>query len=151
MKYAAILLCLLACSCMNQRKAAKKIQKLLSEYPEMRDTVRLTVHDTVYIPGDTVWKQVLLRTTDTVKVETDRQSVRIVRVPTGSPCDTAEFRAEVLATVKPDTIIVTNTVEVPRFAPCPPEGVADWWRVVAIVLAILLLAAFLINRYTPRP
>ena len=145
----AILLALCLCSCMTQRKAARKIDKLLAQFPEMRDTVRITVTDTIYIPGDTLWRSVILRQTDTVTVENERQSVRIIRVPTGSPCDTAEFRADLLAIAKPDSIPHETTVEVARFAPCPPEGVADWWRFVAIALAVVLVISLLIKRIAP--
>lgn len=152
MKSLLFILCLAVLpSCMNQRRAAKKIDKLLAQFPEMRDTVRVTVHDTVIVPGDTVVQRVVLRKgPDTVYVNNDRQSVRIIRIPTGSPCDTAEFRADVLATVRADTVIVTNTVEVPRFAPCPPKGVAPWWRTAALVLLVLLVIGYLIGRYLPR-
>lgn len=142
MRYLVLLLLVVACS------PSKRLERLLNKHPELRDTVTVTVHDTVVVPGDTVFRPVLLRRTDTVVVENERQSVRIVRVPTGSPCDTAVFRAEVLATVKPDTVIVTHTVEVPRVVPCPPgERVATWWRTAAIVLFLLLaLLLFLLSR-----
>lgn len=148
-----LLFALLLTSCGIFRSPQSKLEHLVAKYPELRDTVTVTVHDTVVVPADTVFRSVVLRTTDTVTVESEKQSVRIVRVPTGSPCDTAEFRAEILATVKADTVVVTNTVEVPRLSPCPPEEkVASWWKVAAIVEFILLLALYLLRRYpTVRP
>lgn len=139
-----ILTALILTGCITERQAARRINKYVGMFPGLRDTVKVTVHDTIIMPGDTVFRPVLLRRTDTVVVENERQSVRIVRIPTGSPCDTAVFRAEVLATVKPDTVIVTNTVEVPRIVP-GKAGIADWWRTVAIVL-LLLVALFIATR-----
>jgi hypothetical protein len=119
---------------------AKRLQRLLDKHPELADTTTVTLIDTVIVPGDTVLQTVVLHSTDTVTIASERQTIRVVRVPTGSPCDTAAFRAEILGAVKPDTVVVTNTVEVPRLVPCPRgKTVAAWWRAVAIVLALVLL------------
>ncbi len=137
----AIALILAGCS------AEKRLQRLLDKHPELNDTTRITLVDTVLIPGDTLFRPVILRTTDTVTVTNERQTVRLVRVPTGGPCDTAAIHAEILATIAPDTVVVVRTVEVPRVVPCPPgKQVASWWRTVAIVLALVLLAFILFKR-----
>ena len=121
--------------------AERRLQRLLARHPQLNDTTVITVVDTVVVPGETIFKPVVLRTTDTVTVESERQSVRIVRIPTGSPCDTATIRADILARVMPDTMVVTRSVEVARVVPCPPgEKVASWWRTAAIILALLILA-----------
>ena len=143
MRYIIPLLFLLsACS------AEKRLQRLVEKHPELQRTDTITVTDTIYIPGDTLWRQVLLRSTDTIRIENERQSVRVVRIPTGSPCDTAAIALDVLAEVKPDTVYHTVTVEVDRIVPCP-EGstVAAWWRVAALFFALLCVALYLLIRY----
>jgi hypothetical protein len=147
MKYLLPLLFLLsACS------AEKRLQRLVEKNPQLQRTDTITVTDTIYIPGDTLWQQVLLRQTDTIRIENERQSVRVVRIPTGSPCDTAAIALDVLAEVKPDTIYHTVTVEVDRIVPCP-EGstVAAWWRVAALFFLLLCVALYLLIRYPAKP
>jgi hypothetical protein len=140
----AILIALLLASC----SAEKRLQRLVEKHPELQRTDTITVTDTIYIPGDTLWRQVLLRSTDTIRVENERQRVRVVRIPTGSPCDTAAIALDVLAEVKPDTVYHTVTVEVDRIVPCP-EGtaVAAWWRVAALFFLLLCIALYLLIRY----
>jgi hypothetical protein len=140
-----ILMVLSGCS------AEKRLQRLIAKHPELSRVDTITVVDTVYIPGDTLWRQVLLRQTDTVRIENDRQSVRVVRIPTGSPCDTAAIALDVLAEVKPDTVYHTVTVEVDRIVPCP-EGtrVSSWWRAVALFFLVVCIALFLLLRYPPN-
>jgi hypothetical protein len=147
MKYLLPLLFLLsACS------AEKRLQRLVEKNPQLQRTDTITVTDTIYIPGDTLWQQVLLRQTDTIRVENERQSVRVVRIPTGSPCDTAAIFMDIMAEVKPDTIYHTVTVEVDRIVPCP-EGstVAAWWRVAAMFFLLLCVALYLLIRYPAKP
>jgi hypothetical protein len=140
-----LLLLLSACS------AEKRLQRLVERNPQLQRTDTITVTDTIYIPGDTLWRQVLLRSTDTIRVESERQSVRVVRIPTGSPCDTAAIFMDIMAEVKPDTIYHTVTVEVDRIVPCP-EGstVAAWWRVVALFFLLLCIALYLLIRYPAK-
>jgi hypothetical protein len=143
MRYLLPLLFLLsACS------AEKRLQRLVDKHPELSRTDTITVVDTIYIPGDTLWRQVLLRSTDTIRVENERQKVRVVRIPTGSPCDTAAIALDVLAEVKPDTVYHTVTVEVDRIVPCPPgTTVHSWWRTAALFFLLLSIALFLLIRY----
>ena len=149
MKGTLSILCaaLFLCGCSPE----KRLQRFLAKHQQFNDTITVTVRDTVVIPGDTVFRAVAIRSTDTVTVTNERQTVRIVRVPTGSPCDTAVFRANVLATLRPDTVYMEKTVEVPRIVPCDPNDVASWWRWAAIIMAALLLVLYLINRYLPKP
>ena len=133
MRIIPLLIIMLACSCSSERR----LQRLIDRNPQLRDTVVVTLVDTVIVPGDTVTETVTLH--DTVTLESERQVVRIIRVPTGSPCDTAAIALDVQGTVKPDTVVVTSTVEVPRIVPCPPgTRVHPWWRTAAIVLAVVL-------------
>jgi hypothetical protein len=131
--------------------AEKRLQRLVEKNPQLQRTDTITVTDTIYIPGDTLWRQVLLRQTDTIRVESERQSMRVVRIPTGSPCDTAAIALDVLAEVKPDTVYHTVTVEVDRIVPCP-EGstVAAWWRVAALFFLLLCVALYLLIRYPAK-
>jgi hypothetical protein len=140
----AILIALLLASC----SAEKRLQRLVAKHPELQRTDTIAVTDTIYIPGDTLWRQVLLRSTDTIRIENERQKVRVVRIPTGSPCDTAAIFMDIMAEVKPDTVYHTVTVEVDRIVPCP-EGstVHHWWRVAALFFALLCIALYLLIRY----
>lgn len=146
MRYAILLaIFLAACS------PSKRLQMLLDKHPELSRADTVTVLDTVYIPGDTLWRQVLLRKTDTVTIENERQVVRVVRIPTGSPCDTAAIFMDIMAEVKPDTIYRTIEVPVDRIVPCPEdETVAAWWRVASLFLALLCVALFLLIRYPAK-
>lgn len=133
MRYLIPLLIILATSCSSERR----LQRLLERNPHLSDTITITLVDTVVVPGDTIASTHILR--DTVTVESERQVVRIVRVPTGSPCDTAAIALDILGIVHADTVVVTRTVEVERVVPCPPgRKVHSWWRTAAIVLAVVL-------------
>ena len=139
----AIAALLVACS------PERRLQRLLQDHPELSRTDTITVLDTVFVPGDTLWKSVLLR--DTVTIETERQVVKVQRIRTGSPCDTAAIALDIEARVKPDTVYSTITVEVPRVVPCPPDTkVHKWWRIAALVLGVFSLALFLLYRYPPN-
>lgn len=136
-----IVLLLVACS------PERKLARLLAKHPELARTDTIVVHDTVLVPGDTVRQIVTLH--DTTVVESERQVVIIRRVPTGSPCDTAAIVLDVEAQVKTDTIYRTVEVPVDRLVPCPPRTY-NWWRTIALVMAVLCLALFLLYRYPPN-
>ena len=134
-----ILLILTACS------PQKRLQRLLDKHPELSriDTIRDTI--SVPVPPDTLWRSFLLR--DTVTIENERQVVRVVRVPTGSPCDTVPVDLDVQAVIKPDTIHHYIEIPVDRMVPCPPgQRVAAWWRTAALVLALVLVVFAYVTR-----
>ena len=142
MKYLFPLLLLLsACS------AEKRMQRLVEKNPELQRTD--TIQVAIAIPADTLQQATVIHTRDTVTVENERQVVRIVRVPTGSPCDTAAVALDLLAVLKPDTVY--SEVYVDRIVPCP-EGstVHSWWRVAALFFALLCVALFLLIRYPAK-
>jgi hypothetical protein len=117
----------------------QRLQSLVKRHPELVQTDTVRTVATVIVPADTVFRPVLVRIGDTVRVENERQVVRIVRVPTGSPCDTAAIAADVTGIIKADTVFQRIEIPVERLVPCPEgEKVASWWRVVAIVLALVL-------------
>lgn len=138
----AILLSILFAAC----SPAKRMQRLLENHPELSRVDTVAIHDTVVVPGDTTWHSAVLR--DTLRIETERQVVRIVRVPTGSPCDTVSIALDLLAVIKADTIYRTIEVPVDRIVPCP-EGstVASWWRSAAIICGVLVMALLMLFRY----
>jgi uncharacterized ion transporter superfamily protein YfcC len=143
-----IILAILLGACLSACSPQKRLNRLLEKHPELRDTVTVVVRDTVIVPGDTARMVQHLHTTDTVIVETERQAVRVVRIPTGSPCDTAAISVDILAAVKPDTVYLERKVEVTKFTTCK-NVVADWWRTVAYVLgALLLVILFTLTRPT---
>lgn len=131
MKYIIPLLLLLsACS------AEKRLQRLVEKNPDLQRTD--TIQVAIAIPADTIQQAAVINTRDTVTIENERQVVRIVRVPTGSPCDTAAIAVDLLAVLKPDTVYSELLVD--RIVPCP-EGkrVAAGWRTVALFLGAMWL------------
>jgi hypothetical protein len=139
MKYILPLLFLLS-ACSGERK----LQRLLEKHPELQRTD--TTQVAIAIPADTIQQATVIHTRDTVTIENERQVVRIVRVPTGSPCDTAAVALDLMAVLKPDTVY--SEVYVDRIVPCP-EGstVAAWWRVAALFFLLLCIALYLLIRY----
>ena len=139
MRYAiAIAILLTACS------PAKRMQRLIDKHPELSrvDTVAVAVP---VAPNTVVKPWSFSFPGDTVTIENERQSVRIVRMPTGSPCDTASIALDLLAVLKPDTVYTRITVD--RVVPCPEESVASWWRTAAIICGILVMALLMLIRY----
>lgn len=118
----------------------KKLQRLLKKHPELavndtiRDTVTVTRTDT--IPGDTAWKLLPVHVFDTVRIDTGRLHVRVVRLPgdtlfIAGACDTV---------FKTDTLRVPFQVVTEKLVPCPPNWI-PWW-VYALCGACLLIALF---------
>jgi hypothetical protein len=142
MKYLLpLLLILSACS------AEKRLQRLVDKNPELQRTD--TIQVAIAIPADTIQQATVIHTRDTVTVENERQVVRIVRIPTGSPCDTAAVALDLMGVLKPDT--VHSVVYVPRIVPCPAGAcVHSWWRVAALFFLLLCVALFLLIRYPAK-
>jgi len=125
--------------------AELRLQRLVERNPDLQRTDTITVTVRVPIPADTVRQLVTL--TDTVVVENERQVVTIVRIPTGSPCDTLPVPMDVSAVVKPDTVWASRDVYVDRIVPCPPgKRVAAWWRTAALVLAAMWVVFVYLGR-----
>jgi hypothetical protein len=142
MRYLIPLLFILsACS------AEKRLQRLVEKNPQLQRTD--TIQVAIAIPADTIQHATVIHTRDTVTLENERQLVRIVRVPTGSPCDTAAVALDLVAVLKPDTVY--SEVYVDRIVPCP-EGsrVHSWWRLAALFFALLCVALFLLIRYPAK-
>jgi hypothetical protein len=137
----AIIAALLLASC----SAEQRVQRIIKNNPDLQRTDTIAVTVRVPIPADTVQQVVTL--TDTVVVENERQVVRVVRIPTGSPCDTVPVPMDVTGVVKADTVYVTEEVYVDRIVPCPPgRRVAAWWRTAALVLAAMWIVFAYIGR-----
>ena len=130
-----ILAALLLCSC----SAEKRLQRLVAKHPELTRSDTITVRDTVILPADTVIMSRFLNTVDTVRVEGPRQVITLYRQATGHPCDTVEVFIHAEGIVKTDTVTTEVEVVVEKLVPCPPgKRVASWWRIVALVLALVL-------------
>jgi hypothetical protein len=138
-------------SCVGTRESRREARELrrCDRYAKKHPTCFQadTIHDTVLviIPGDTIETAVVLTLGDTVYLDTGRLHVRIIRVPTGSPCDTADLRASILA--KCDSAVKY----VPVATVCPPrpkcqEGlVHQGWKWAAISMGVLLLLLILLG------
>lgn len=133
---------LLACS------PQKRLQRLLEKHPELavNDTLRDTIR--VVIPGERIDSTVTLTVHDTLFLDTGRLHVRIIRIPTGSPCDTVAIAAQVIAACDTIREKVPYEVIVEKLVPCPPdEGkVASWWRIAALAFGALLLILLLVKK-----
>jgi hypothetical protein len=147
MRTALLLLVVVLTSC----SAERRLQRLLDKHPELSRVDTLVVHDTIVLPGDTLFKFIPLRTRDTIRVENERQVIEVVRVPTGSICDTAEIKLHLMGVIKPDTVYREVQVPIDRIVPCPDEMVSEWWRTVAVTLFLVLLSLIMLYSYTERP
>jgi hypothetical protein len=141
MRIALLLLVVVLTSC----SAERRLQRLLDQHPELTRVDTLVVRDTIVLPGDTLFKMIPLRSFDTIRVENERQVIEVVRVPTGSICDTAEIKLRVMGVIKPDTIYREVQVPVDRIVPCPSKSVSEWWRTAAMLLGVLVLALILMR------
>jgi hypothetical protein len=147
MRSALLLLVVLLTSC----SAEQRLQRLLARHPELTRVDTLVVHDTIVLPGDTLIRTIPLRTFDTIRVENERQVIEVVRIRTGSPCDTAEIKLHLMGVIKPDTVYREVQVPIDRIVPCPDEMVSEWWRTVAVTLFLVLLSLIMLYSYTERP
>jgi hypothetical protein len=141
-------------SCVGTRESRREARELrrCDRYVKKHPTCFQadTIHDTVLviIPGDTIETAVVLTLGDTVYLDTGRLHLRIIRVPTGSPCDTSDLRASILAKCDSAVKYVPVATVCPPRPKCPEPGVPDWWRTVALVLAgvVALLGLLLARR-----
>lgn len=130
------ILALLLVACTPQ----KRLDRIISRHPELVRTDTITVVDTVYLPGDTIHAARWAFIHDTITVENERQVVRVVRMPTGSPCDTAKIALGITGIVKPDSIPYQVKV------PCDSVNVTQTvnkipWYVWLLLLALALALA----------
>lgn len=133
-----IAILLVACS------PQKRLQRLLDKHPEFTRTDTITVTDTLIVKGDTAWRLLPFHVHDTIRIDTGRLHVRVVRLPG----DTVRINAS----CDTDTVIREIRVPVDRIVPCPQgyKGkVAGWWRVSAVILFVLLLIGYLLRKVLP--
>ena len=122
-------------------RAAKKVERAAELCPVAFGVDTIHVFDTVYVDGDARVDTFVTREVDTVQIDTGRLRVQIVRrwdtLYVDAACD-------------PDTIVTYRTIEVPAIdVEKLNPGVADWWRVVALVcggLLLLVITALIIRR-----
>jgi hypothetical protein len=116
------------------------LHDLLTRYPELVRTDTTETAVAIPVPPDTIREQVLLR--DTVTIESTRQVVRIVRVPTGSPCDDVPVMANVLAYTPQDTVYKYVRIPCDTVQPTRVVYAAPWWvyPLVGVLLLSLVLA-----------
>lgn len=150
----ALLLALLVLGCSGTketRKAARE-QRRCERYVKKHPTCFLvdTVHDTirVVIPREGFDSLLYVEIHDTVRIDSGRVRVVLVRGATGTPCDTLKIPIF----LKADCDSAVKEVPVATICPprpkCPEPGVPDWWRTVALVLAgvVVLLGLLLARR-----
>ena len=84
--------------------------------------------DTVYLPKVTVDTVAITLPVDTIVIETERVSARVIR-----SYDTIQLQAE----CKADTVIVTNTVTLPTKTKVVTR--VPWWFKPAVAIGALLI------------
>lgn len=138
-------LCLtVGCATRKERRchrAAKKVEKASELCPVAFGVDTIHLFDTVYVDGVHVTDTFTVHELDTVTIEKERLRVQVVRrfdtLYVDAACD-------------PDTIVTYRTIEVPAIDTDKLNpGVADWWRVVALVcggLLLLIVIALIIRK-----
>ena len=89
----------------------------------------VTLVDTIYLPKVTVDTVAITLPVDTLVIETERVSARVIR-----SYDTIQLEAE----CKADTVIVTNTVTLPTKIKTVTR--VPWWFKPAVALGLLVFA-----------
>lgn len=147
------LLCILLVGCAGTRETrrAAREQRRCARYVAKHPTCFRadTVHDTVLvvIPREGFDSLLYVSVLDTIWLDSGRVQVQVVRIPTGGPCDTVEVPIYVKADCDSVRAEVPVATPCPPRPVCPPSGVADWWRTVALVLAgVLVLALVVLGR-----
>lgn len=125
---------LVACASRKERRchrAAKKLERAAELCPRAFGVDTIHLLDTVYVEGDARVDTFVTRQVDTVRIDTGRLRVQVVR------------RYDTLfvdAACDPDTIYRYSTIEVPAMDLDELDpGVPDWWRTVALVLLGVIL------------
>ena len=92
----------------------------------------VTITDTIYLPKQVVDTVTVTLPVDTIVIETERVSARVIR-----SYDTISVEAE----CKADTVIVTKTIELPTKVKTVNK-VPWWWWVFVYVGGLVILVAF---------
>ena len=98
-------------------------------------TTEVTLVDTIYIDKVQVDTIAITLPVDTIRIETERLSARVIR-----SYDTISVEIE----CKADTVIVTNTIELPTKTKIVTR--LPWWFNPLLVLSGILLLALVIKR-----
>ena len=92
----------------------------------------VTITDTIYLPKEVVDTVTVTLPVDTIVIETERVSARVIR-----SYDTISVEAE----CKADTITITKTIELPTKVKTVTK-VPWWWWVFVYVGGLVILVAF---------
>ena len=92
----------------------------------------VTITDTIYVPKQVVDTLTVTLPVDTIVIETERVSARVIR-----SYDTISVEAE----CKADTITITKTIELPTKVKTVTK-VPWWWWVFVYVGGLVILVAF---------
>ena len=93
---------------------------------------QVTITDTIYVPKEVVDTVTVTLPVDTIVIETERVSARVIR-----SYDTISVEAE----CKADTITITKTIELPTKVKTVTK-VPWWWWVFVYVGGLVILVAF---------
>ena len=92
----------------------------------------VVITDTIYLPKEVVDTVTVTLLVDTIVIETERVSARVIR-----SYDTISVEAE----CKADTVIITKTIELPTKVKTVTK-VPWWWWVFVYVGGLVILVAF---------
>jgi hypothetical protein len=143
------LACILALLLLVGCSPEKRLARLLKKHPELMQAEVIYVRDTVDVPGAKVVEHIYC--TDTVTIENERIKVEWLRIPTGSPCDTAKIRAVLSAECKEIQVPYEKRVEV-KVPVIDTTKVAGWYRTffwIVVVAAILWQSPRIIKAIKP--
>lgn len=123
----------------------RRIQRFLRNNPEFaaKDTIRDTV--IVNVNADRIDSAIVMYVHDTIRIDTGRLHIQLIRTATGTPCDTVLVPIEVNGVCDTLRIPVPFEKVVEKIEPCP-EGrrVAAWYRpafwTCAGIITLLILA-----------
>ena len=93
---------------------------------------QVVITDTIYVPKEVVDTVTVTLPVDTIVIETERVSARVIR-----SYDTISVEAE----CKADTITITKTIELPTKVKTVTK-VPWWWWVFVYVGGLVILVAF---------
>jgi len=143
---AILILCSFSCATSKKARQVKKAYKIAAKY-DLHTEVPVTLHDTVYVPKlhlDTVVR--LKGIYDTIRIDTGRLTVRIVRLPKDS--------IYVEGICQSDTIFVsvTDTIKVPFISKWTyaeqsiTSAVIKWYR-WGVAILIFIVIGFLLYKF----
>ena len=143
-------MCVTLASCMTQKRAERKIERLVNRFPELKQVEVVKMDTTIFIPerrDSTVFAMYGTGHRNPVEVKTEQGAFTM-------DIDTVTKLVKVTYTSPPDTIFIEKTVEVPKIVvESADHRRVSAWRTVALVclaLTLPILAFFIMSVHWQR-